>query len=199
MRRRVFDLIATAGGAVLVVALVVAGSLLLWGANFANSNVHEQLSQQKIYFPQLGSPALASPKIGPYLNMYAGQELLTAPQAKAYADHFIAVHLSEVAGGQTYSQVSGAAQTTTNTAAKAKLEAQAQTLFQGQTLRGLLLEAYAFGTVGMIAGIAAAVSYVLAAVMLILVLLGLWHASRTDSEAEVLVNERRDDKELQKA
>ena len=109
--------------------------------------------------------------------------MLTGQQAKAYADHFIGVHLSEVAAGKTYAQVSSAAQANPNDAA---LKAQAQTLFQGTTLRGLLLEAYAFWEMGQIALIAAICSFVLAAVMLALALLGFWHLRKVPETAEVL-------------
>ena len=108
MRRKVFDILASAGGVLLVVVLLVAGALLLWGASFANSNVHDQLAQQEIFFPAKGSPALASPKIGPYLDQYAGQQLTTGPQAEAYANHFIAVHLSELPEGGVYAKLSAA-------------------------------------------------------------------------------------------
>src|SRR5271165_5988641 len=135
MRRKVFDTLLTTGGLVVTAVLLVAGGLLMWGHNFANSNVHQQLAEQQIVFPAKGSPALAPAAIGPYLNKYAGQQLLSGPQAKAYADHFIAVHLSEVAGGKTYSQVSTAALANPN---DATLKGQEATLFQGTTLRGLL-------------------------------------------------------------
>src|SRR5215467_15712588 len=104
MRRRTFDIIVSAVGGLLTIVLVVAGALLLWGYNFANDSVRQQLVAQQIYFPPAGSPALASPQIGPYLDRYAGQQLTTGAQAEAYADHFIAVHLQEVAGGKTYAQ-----------------------------------------------------------------------------------------------
>ena len=91
MRRKTFDIILTSVGAVLTAVLIVGGVLLMWGYNFANSSVHDQLAAQQIYFPPAGSQALASPQIGPYLNQYAGQQLTTGAQAEAYADHFIAV------------------------------------------------------------------------------------------------------------
>jgi hypothetical protein len=176
----------TTGGAVVAVVLLVAGGLLMWGYNFSNNYVHDQLSAQKITFPPAGSQALASPEIGPYLNQYAGQALTTGPQAEAYANHFIAVHLKEVAGGQTYAQVSGKSlQDPTNTA----LKAQAQTLFQGETLRGLLLSAYGFWKFGQIALFAAIAALALAGVMLILVGLGFVH-SRRASETEELLHAR---------
>jgi len=183
MRRKVFDTLLTTGGLVVTVVLLVAGSLLMWGHSFANSNVHQQLSEQQIFFPAKGSPALAPAAIGPYLNKYAGQQLLTGPQAKAYADHFIAVHLSEVAGGKTYAEVSTAALANPN---DATLKAQAATLFQGTTLRGLLLEAYAFSVIGQLTLIAAICSFVLAAIMLVLALLGFWHLGKVGETDEVL-------------
>ena len=182
MRRRTFDIIVTAIGGLLTIILLVSGGLLLWGYNFANNSVTQQLTAQQIYFPPKGSPALASPQIGPYLNQYAGQQLTTGKQAEAYANHFIGVHLSEVANGQTYSQVSSAAQ---KDPTNATLKAQQQTLFQGETLRGLLLNAYAFDTIATIALWAAIASYVGAAIMLVLTILGFIHLRRRTGEEEI--------------
>jgi len=189
MRRKAFDTLFTAGGLVLTVVLLVAGGLLMWGANFANSNVHDQLAEQKIIFPTKGSPALAPKEIGPYLNKYAGEQLLSGPQAEAYANHFIRVHLSEVAGGQTYAQVSTKVQALSasnpTSPQLATLKAQQATLFQGETLRGLLLSAYAFWKIGSIAKIAGVVSFILAGVMLVLSALGLWHVRKVSEHDEV--------------
>ncbi len=171
LNRRFIDKVLVLIGVVATVVLLVMGSLAWWTYSFISSNVKSELSSQQIFFPAKGSPALASPLIGPYLNQYAGQQLLTGPQAKAYADHFIAVHLSEVAGGKTYAQVSAQAQANPTNAA---LKAQAQTLFQGETLRGLLLgDAYAFSTVANIAKVVAYSLFIAGAVMLVLVLIGL--------------------------
>jgi hypothetical protein len=187
MRRRTFDIIGSSVGAVLTVVLIVGGALLMWGYSFANSSVHDQLAAQQIYFPPAGSSALASPEIGPFLNQYAGQQLTTGAQAKAYADHFIAVHLSEVAGGKTYAQVSTLAQADpTNT----QLQGQVNTLFKGETLRGMLLNAYAFWQLGQIALIAAIVAFAGAALMLLLTVLGFLHVRRVRGDVEVFTAAR---------
>ena len=146
-------------GSILFLVLAIGGGLLLWGSNFANNMVHSQLSEQKITFPAKGSPAL-DPKEFPGLQQYAGQAVDNGPKAKAYANEFIRKHLQSIAGGKTYSDVSGAVQ-----AAKAQgktpdpqLVAQQDTLFRGETLRGLLLNVWGWATVGAIAwwvGIAA--------------------------------------------
>ncbi len=141
-------------GSVLFLVLTVGGSLLLWGHSFANNIVHSQLSEEKISFPAKGSSAL-DPKEFPGLQRYAGQAVDNGPKAKAYADQFIKTHLKSVAGGKTYSEVSAAAQQDPN---NTKLQAQANTLFKGETLRGLLLNVWGWATVGAIAywvGIAA--------------------------------------------
>ncbi len=182
MRRRTFDRILSAVGFLMTVVLVAAGSLLMWGYSFANSNVHDQLSQQQIYFPPLGSKALASPKIGPYLNQYAGQEVLTGPQAEAYANHFIAVHLSEMQYNGVYSTISAQAM---KDPTNAQLKALEQTSFQGTTLRGLLLEAYAFWQIGQIALYASIAAFVGAGLMLILSILGEFHLRRVSEKAEI--------------
>jgi hypothetical protein len=188
MRRKTFDTLLTTGGLMLAIILAVAGSLLIWGHNFANSNVNQQLAEQQITFPAAGSAALASPQIGPYLNKYAGQQLVTGQQAKAYADHFIGVHLAEMPYGGVYAKVSAAAMAApTNTA----LKAEVQTVFQGTTLRGLLLEGYAFWQMGQIALIASIASFIMAGVMLILSGLGFWHLRRVDPAREFLPEPRR--------
>src|SRR5262252_5760391 len=125
-------------GSVLFMVLTVGGFLLLWGANFADHIVHTQLSEQKITFPAKGSPAL-DPAEFPGLQRYAGQVVDNGPKAKAYADQFIKVHLKGVANGQTYSEVSGKS---LQNPKDAQLQAQAQTLFRGETLRGLLLNVW---------------------------------------------------------
>ncbi len=175
LSRKTIDEVLTAFGVISTLALLVVGSLAWWGSSFAISSVRTELSNQQIYFPAKGSPALASSDIGPYLNKYAGDQLLTGPQAKAYADHFIAVHLSKVAGGQTYAQVSTKLQADPT---NATLKAQQQTLFQGETLRGLLLNAYAFWTVGYIGEIVSVVCLAAGVVMAVLTLLGFWHLAK---------------------
>jgi hypothetical protein len=188
--RRVFDIIASAFGLSMVAALLVAGGLLTWGHVFVNNNVHDQLAQQQIYFP--AKAAFAHPKAGteitpsmiPSVSQYAGQQLLTGPQAKVYANDFIAVHLSEMPYGGLYSKASAAALAHPSNAA---LQQLVQTSFRGTTLRGLLLEAYAFSTIGEVMFWGAIASFGLAAVMSVLVALGLWHARRTESEEQMLV------------
>lgn len=182
MRRRTLDLILTGMGLLMTILLLVGGIFLTIGYNFAHGQVTEQLKAQQIFFPPAGSPALADPQIGPYLNQYAGQQLTTGQQAKAYADHFIAVHLKDVANGQTYSQVSAAAQ---KDPTNATLQQQKLTLFQGETLRGLLLNAYAFDLLATIALWAAIAAYIGAAIMLVLTILGFMHLRRSRGDEEV--------------
>jgi hypothetical protein len=187
MRRRTFDLLMSLGGLVLTVVLIVAGSLLMVGWRFAESNVHDRLAAQRIFFPPEGSEALASPEIGPYLNQYAGQQLLNGEQAVAYADHFIAVHLKEVADGKTYSEVSTLARENPD---DPELASQVDTLFRGTMLRGVLLDAYAFWTFGRIALLAGIVAFAFAGVMAILTILGFWHLRRVSPTEELLAPAR---------
>jgi hypothetical protein len=145
-------------------------------------NVHTQLAAQNIYFPKAGSDQLKDPKVQPYLEQYAGQQLVNGAQAKAYADHFIKVHLDEATGGKTYAELSNAARANPDDQKAAGLVDLA---FKGETLRGLLLNAYAFGTMGKIAMYAAWASFVGAAAKLLLTLLGFMHLRRVPAEQEV--------------
>lgn len=149
--------------AVVFLVLAVGGSLLLWGGNFASNMVHDQLAQQRISFPAKGSPAL-DPKTFPGLQRYAGQSVDSGPKAKAYANQYIAVHLREIAGGKTYSEVSNLSRANPD---DQQLAGQVQTLFRGETLRGLLLYAWGWSVVGHIATLVAYAAFAGAAVVLI--------------------------------
>lgn len=188
MSRKLFDILTSTGGAVMVVVLLIAGGLLTWGHSYVNSNVRTQLAQQQISFPP--AAAFAHPKAGteitpsmiPTVSQFAGQQLLTGKQAEVYANNFIAVHLSEMPYHGIYSKISTAARADPTNRALTGLE---QTSFQGTTLRGLLLEAYGFSQTGMIMMWGAVASFALAFVLSILVGLGFWHAIRTPEEARL--------------
>jgi hypothetical protein len=193
MRRKVFDLLVSVGGLMMVVVLAAAGGLLTWAWTYTNSTVHNQLAVQKIYFPP--KAAFAHPKAGteitpsmiPTVSQYAGQQLLTGQQAEVYANHFIAVHLSEMPFHGVYASISTAARAAKPGSAQAtQLAALEQTSFQGTTLRGLLLEAYGFATFGLIAFWASIASFCAAFITAVLVAFGFWHARRTPAEAELL-------------
>ena len=192
MKRKTFDSILTIVGAGLTIFFIVAGSLGLWAYSFANSNVHNQLAQQQITFPPASAFAHAvagseiTPEMIPVVSQYAGQQLTTGKQAEAYADHFIAVHLQEIGGGKSYAQLSAEAMALPKgSAAYTAAEAKVQTVFQGTTLRGLLLEGYAFWQMGQIALFASIACFALAALMLIFTILGFVHMRRTPEDAEI--------------
>ena len=193
MNRKVFDVLASAGGALIVIMLVVAGSLLMVGYTFANNNVHSQLAEQQITFPPAAAFAhpVAGSEITPSMvgtvSKYAGQELTTGQQAQVYANDFIAVHLQEIGGGQTYAQLSAKAMALPKgSPAYTAAESTVQTVFQGTTLRGLLLEAYGFSVFATIAFWGGIAAFALAGLMALLVILGVLHARKTDDAEELL-------------
>jgi hypothetical protein len=192
MRRRTFDVIASTIGLGLAALLVVAGSLLTWANSFVDDQVHDQLAAQKIFFPAKDAEGLKELKGADHaaIAKYAGQQLTTGAQAEAFANHYIAVHIKGIGGGKTYSELSGQYQGMTD-AQKASpeglaLNGKVQTMFRGETLRGLLLNAYAFGKMSTIAGIAAISAFIGAGAMLVLGGLGLWHSRRVPADQEVL-------------
>ena len=182
MRRRTLDALLTTGGLIVAIVLLVAGGLLTWASNFVDNEVQTQLAAQNIFFPEKDSKQLEDPAVKPYLEQYAGQQLLTGAQAKAYADHYIKVHLDASTGGKTYSELSEISRANPDDQKAAGL---VQLAFRGETLRGLLLNAYAFGTMGMIAMYAAWAAFIGAAAMILLSVLGFLHLRRVPADAEV--------------
>jgi hypothetical protein len=170
MRRTTFDKLLGWIGASLGVALLAIGGLLLWGSAYVHNTVQGQLAAQQITFPP--AAAFAHPKAGgeitpsmiPSVSQYAGQQLLTGQQAEAYADHFIAVHIQNMTGGKTYSQLSTQALAQPN---NAKLQAEVATVFKGETLRSMLLNAYGWWKVSQITFIISLAMFGLGAVSLL--------------------------------
>jgi hypothetical protein len=163
-------------GFVLAAILLAAGGLLLWGSTYTHNMVHNQLAAQKIYFPP--KAAFAHPKAGgeitpsmiPSVSQYAGQQLLTGQQAQSYADNFIAVHITNMTGGQTYAQLSAKALANPN---DTKLAGEVATVFKGETLRAILLNAFGWWKVSQITYIAALIAFGLGGLTLIASLFGL--------------------------
>jgi hypothetical protein len=197
VRRRTIDTVLIAAGVVVTIVLAVAGVLLTWGSNFADDYVSDELTSQNIFFPDAAS---LEEQGRDDLVKYADEQVTTGAEAEAYAS-FIGGHLEGIADGATYAEMSepqGEARAALAQAQEsgasddeiAELQAtvdeitgQRDTLFKGETLRGLLLSTYAWSTIGRIAGIAATVAFIAAAAMLVLVVLGIVHRVRSTKPA----------------
>jgi len=192
MKRKNFDKIVTAVGFGLTVFLFVAAGLLNWGASFAQDSVKSQLENQNISFP--AAEAMPEATKG-QLAKWANMQVVTGEMARDYSDLYIWEHMkgssiAAVGKPATYSEVSGMYMGlvrggSSDTAQIAKLGDLRQTLFMGNTLRGMLLEAYAFGTMGVIAGYGAIAALVGGLVMLLLSIAGLLHIRRTPDSATI--------------
>lgn len=183
--RSALDRLVSWFGFALAAVLLVAAGLLAYGSSFINSNVEEQLSQQNITMPAVDR--LETPAQKEALSKYAGQKMTTGAQAKAFADQYILVHMNTSSNNKTYEEVSGEYMKAVKTAPDAKetrdLGDLRQSLFMGNTLRGMLLNAYAFGTMATVAMWAAIGALLGAIVFFVLGLLGLRHAKRVDPAA----------------
>jgi hypothetical protein len=187
-RRRV-DTVLIWLGVVTTAVLVIAGGLLQWGNNFAEDRVSDELSAQKISFPSEDS-LIAQGRDD--LVKYADQQVSTGDHAESYAS-FIAGHLEGIGNGMTFSELGVPEQAANAAVAEAidsdaptdeiaALEAEAATItdqrdtvFRGEMLRGALLTTYAWSVIGQIAGIAAIVAFLAAALMFGLVVTGQFH------------------------
>lgn len=200
MKRRTLDIAFSVGGMALAILLLILGLVLQNQANFAKNYVHDQLSAQKITFtPEDKLTQEEKDEPGAQcLITYAGQPLTTGNQAECYANYYIALHLSETNGGKTYSETSNdaralAAQLKTAQANNAPnaadlqtqvtaINAKVDTLFRGETLRGLLLTSYGFSIFGERAAQAALVAFLAAAVLFLASIAGFVHAFTTPRE-----------------
>lgn len=194
MKRRTLDIMFSVGGLVLAGLLLVAGIVLTSNANFAKNYVTDQLAQQNITFKS-AETLTDEEKQSACVVQYAGQKLTTGKQAECYANDFIGLHVKSTANGQTYAdlgtpqsqlraQVQEAQENKDPNLASlqkdlAAVTQQRETLFKGETLRGLLLTSYGFSEFGAKAATAATVAYIAAALLALLAIAGLFHALRT--------------------
>jgi hypothetical protein len=191
MKRKTLDILFSIGGLGLAGLLLIAGLVLTANANFASTYVADQLGQQNIVF-KTADTLTPEEKQATCLTTYAGQQLTTGKQAECYANEFIGLHLKSIAGGKTYAEL-GEPQTQLRTqitqAQKdnptavaglqkqlADVTAQRETVFKGETLRGLLLTSYGFSEFGTKAAQAATVTYLAGGLLLLLAIAGFLHA-----------------------
>jgi hypothetical protein len=176
-------------GFVLAAILLGAGGLLLWGSTYTHNMVHNQLAAQQIYFPPKAAFAHAkagteiTPSMIPSVSQYAGQQLVTGQQAQSYADNFIAVHIANMTGGKTYAQLSAAALAQPN---NTKLAGEVATVFKGETLRAILLNAYGWWKVSQITYIAALAAFGLGGLTQIATQFGLTVGRRPEIIHEII-------------
>ncbi|NBV66393.1 MAG: hypothetical protein EBR75_04870 [Actinobacteria bacterium] len=193
MKRKTFDQIVTFVGFGLSALLLVAAGLLNWGATFATGTVGEQLAAQKISIPGNTGDPDASKDVVNFFADNADKIMTTGKQAQMYADHYIQFHLNAM---PTYADASNASRVATGRAAadptNSSLQADADkkakivdTVFKGQSLRGMLLNAYAFWELGQIAAISAIAALAGGLLMLLLSIAGLIHIRRTSEDATI--------------
>jgi hypothetical protein len=191
MNRKSFDKIASVIGLLLAGFLIVIGGILQFGGNFATDQVAVQLEPQAITIPAENGDPKVSDDVKKFFADNGGKVMTTGKQAQMYADHYIGFHMAEM---PTYAAASGAnraaagalATDPTNVelqVAAKQASGMVETVFKGETLRGMLLNAYAFGTLGQIAMVASYVSFAGGLIFLILALLGFAHLRRADTDS----------------
>jgi hypothetical protein len=180
--RQAWDRIVSSAGLVVAIILVTLGGAAIYGGNFGRDNVSERLTPQNITFP---SADAMTPQETALVGAYAGMKVDTGEEAEAFS-RMIALHLTEVNGGATYSETSAAARAE-GLAPKvaADLQAKADTLFKGETLRSMLLNAYGWWTVSTIAVFVGYAMVLAGLVLAFLSLLGFRHARRQRTPAVV--------------
>lgn len=144
---------------VALLVLVFGSGAAFYANSFTNSQIHDQLAPQQIFFPANAKAGLPAD-----LSQYAGQQVLTGDQAHAYADKYIGLHLKEIGQNHPYSYWSAQARQATDPQVAAKDQAIADTLFKGETLRSILNQAWTFSVIAQIAfyaGIALAIASVI--------------------------------------
>jgi hypothetical protein len=192
MKRRTFDKLVSFVGLGFAALLLIFGGLLNFGAGFANDSVQNQLENQNIAFPiEAGLPSATKDQ----LLKWAGKQVVNGEMARDYSDLYIWEHMKASATAvmgkpATYSEVSAEYMSavrggSADAARTQKLSELRDTLFMGNTLRGMLLEAYAFGTMGVIAGYAAIASFAGGLLFLLLGIAGLMHIRRTPEDATI--------------
>jgi hypothetical protein len=189
--RATLDRLNAIYGLALALVLLLAGIGMLWGSSYIKGEVDQQMSSRNIVMPTeeaIDADEGLTDEDKDAMRQFAGSQLDTAAEAKAYADHFIAAHASHVADGETYAtlgpkvtEACGANRENADTPECMQLSGQRDTLFKADTLQGLLQFAWMGGTIGTAFSIAGWIALLLAAVMALLAGLGFRHANKVDT------------------
>jgi len=189
MNRKTWDQLISGAGLVVAIMLIVLGGLAVYGGNFGRDNVTDRLQPELVQFPPYDA---MTPEEQATVGEFAGQQVMTGPQAEAFAK-YIAGHLTFVNDGKTYSQTSAAARAEgLDAKTAADLQAKADTLFKGETLRSIMLNAYGWWTVATIALYAGWFMIAAGIVLGILAVFGFIHArriGRRDTADPVVIEE----------
>jgi len=178
MNRKTWDRIVSASAAVIAVAMIVLGAFAIYGGNFGRDNVQTRLEPQNITFPPFDA---MTPEEQQEVGAFAGQQVTNGAQAEAFS-RYIGGHLAAVNDGKTYSETSGEARAEgLDPDVAAELQGKADTLFKGETLRSILLNAYGWWTVATIALFAGYAMVALGIVLGVLAILGFRHAKRAEA------------------
>ena len=185
--RSLIDRLVSWTGAVVAIAMVALGAAAIYGGSFALDNVRDRLEPQNISF---GPASEMSAEEKAEVGDFAGQKVDTGTEAEAYS-RYIGIHLTEIGGGKSYAELGGplfaleaqideAKAAGEDTAAMeeelAGLQGQRDTVFKGETLRAILLNAYGWWTVGQITLFAGIGMVVVGLILAVLVALGFRHA-----------------------
>jgi hypothetical protein len=185
MNRKAWDRLVSTAGVVIAVALLVLGGLAIYGGRFGQQNVRDRLTPEKVTFPPF---AAMTPAEQQEVGTFAGQQVVNGPQAEAFS-RYIAGHLLAVNGGKTYSETSAAARVEgLDPAVAADLQVKADTLFKGETLRSIMLNAYGWWTVSTIAFFAGLFMVLAGLILGILSILGFRHGKHVVIEPERTVS-----------
>jgi len=175
MDRKVWDRLVSTASIIIAVAMIVLGGLAIYGGNFGRNNVTDRLETQNITFPPYEA---MTPEEQAAVGNFAGEQVVNGEQAKGFSD-YIAGHLAFVNDGATYSETSAAARAEGLDPDKAaELGGMADTLFRGETLRAILLNAYGWWTVSTIAWFAGWFMVIAGIVLAVLAIMGFRHSKR---------------------
>jgi len=153
--------------AIMVVVLAGAAAFAYGMGTFTTTQIHDELASQQVFFPAAdqikAGGALDPAKFPKEIQDQAGNQVTDGNQARIYANDFLGEHLTTVAGGLTYAsvgtkvsdlnaQLANTPKDDPNYATIQKqittLNGQRDTLFKGETLRSMLLNAYGWWTIG---------------------------------------------------
>ncbi|MEP6759585.1 MAG: hypothetical protein ABJB55_10355 [Actinomycetota bacterium] len=182
MNRKVWDQLVSTAALVIAGVMLFVGAAAIFGGNFGRNNVTDRLAPEQVQFPAYEA---MTPDEQTSVGSFAGQQVTTGPQAEAFA-RFIQGHLALINEGKTYSQTSAAGRVEgLDPKVAADLQVKADTLFKGETLRSILLNAYGWWTVATIALYTGYVMVIAGIVMLVLSVLGFRHAKKAGAVVAV--------------
>ena len=184
MQRKMWDQIVSGAGAVVAVVLLMLGAVAIYGGTFGQDNVRDRLAPQNVTFPPLEAMTPAEKNL---VGDFAGTKVVDGlPGLRPSRTTSASTSKTRTRARPTPRPALWLVQKGLSEKEAAELSGMADSLFKGETLRAMLLNAYGWWTVSSLVIFAGYGLLAAGALLALLAIMGFFHARKTEPKTAAI-------------